>query len=185
MKWDSRSWVLVTGKAYTGKTFFIRKHVEQVPHSREVWIYDFTSEYLDLVKQKNVNVWAVKRGTLEEVEDFTARAYRRGNLTVVYSESDNYLAMQSPVLLAMVTTGRNRGINGIIDAKRPMSVKPAYRGRFNKLILFQTTLMDDIEYIEEWIGQGRGTMTYLKNLKLGEYIEVDLDLQTVSGIKRL
>ena len=186
MKWNSRDWVFVTGKAYSGKTYFIRKHVEKMPDNREVWIYDFTSEYMDLAKKKNIQVWQVKRGTLDEVEDFTARAYKRGNLTVVYSESDNYLAMQSPVLLAMVTTGRNRGINGIVDAKRPMSVKPAYRGRFNKLILFQTTLQDpDIEYLEDWVGNGRGSLSLLKELKLGEFIEVDLDQQIVSDVKRL
>ena len=93
--------------------------------------------------------------------------------------------MNSAVLLAMVTTGRNRGINAIVDAKRPMSVKPAYRGRFNRLILYQTTLQDDIEYIEDWIGSGRGSMAKLKELKNGEFIEVDLDQQTVSDVKRL
>jgi hypothetical protein len=185
MKWDSRSAILVTGKAFTGKTYFIREHVGKMPPSREVWIYDFTAEYGDLLKKKNVHLWQVKRGTLDEVEDFTQRAYAKGNLTVIYSEADNYLAMNSPVLLAMVTTGRNRGINFIVDAKRPMSVKPAYRGRFNKLILFRTTLQDDIEYIEDWIGTGRGTMARLKELEQGYYIEVDLDNQEVSEPKKL
>ena len=185
MKWDSRSAILVTGKAYTGKTFFIREHLEKMPNSREVWIYDFTDEYRDLLKKKNIHIWQVKRGTLDEAEDFTQRAYSRGNLTVIYSEADNYLAMNSPVLLAMVTTGRNRGINFVVDAKRPMSVKPAYRGRFNKLVLFRTTLQDDIEYIEDWIGQGRGSMEGLKSLEQGQYIEVDLDNQEVSEIQKL
>jgi len=185
MKWDSRSAVLVTGKAYTGKTYFIRAHVAKMPPSREVWIYDFTDEYRDLAKKKHIMVWTVKRGTLDEVEDFTGRAYKQGNLTVIYSEADNYLAMNSPVLLAMVTTGRNRGINIVVDAKRPMSVKPAYRGRFNKLILFRTTLQDDIEYIEDWIGTGRGSMEMLKTLDIGQYIEVDLDNQEVSEIQKL
>jgi len=186
MKWDTQKWVFVTGKAYTGKTFFIRAHVEKIPKTREVWIYDFTDEYGDLEKKhKNIKVYRVQRGTKDEIENFTGRAFARGNLTVIYSESDNYLGMNSDTLLAMVTTGRNRGINAMVDGKRPMSVKPAYRGRFNKLILFQTTLQDDIEYIEDWVGTGRGSFAKLKELGQGEFIEVDLDTQEVSEIKKL
>jgi hypothetical protein len=185
MKWDSVTWVFVTGKAFTGKTFFIRKHIEALPKSRMVAIYDFTREYEDLAKKKNIQVWQVRRGTKEEIEEFTSKVFNRGNCTVVYSESDNYLAMNSDVLLAMVTTGRNRGINAIVDGKRPMSVKPSYRGRFNKLILFQTSLPADIEYIEDWTGQGRGSFEMLKTLGQGEFIEADLDLQTVSEVQKL
>ena len=185
MKWSSRDWIFVTGKAWTGKTFFMHKHVERIPRSREVFIYDFTSEYLDLAKKKNVNVWQVRRGTQEEIEDFLTICYNRGNCTVILSESDNYLQMNSPVLLAFVTTGRNRGINAMIDGKRPMAVKPSYRGRFNRLILFQTSLPADIEYIEDWTGQGRGSMEMLKTLQQGDYIEADLDRQTISEPQRI
>lgn len=185
MKWDSQKWVFVTGKAFSGKTYFIRKHVEKIPPSRYTMIYDFTKEYDDLANRQNVGLWKVKRGTQEEIEDFITLAYNRGNCTVVLSESDNYLSFNSPVLLAFVTTGRNRGINAIIDAKRPMSVKPAYRGRFNYMVLFQTTLPADIEYIEEWTGQEKGSFEMLKTLNQGEFIFVDLDKQEISDVKRL
>lgn len=185
MKWNSRDWVFVTGKAFTGKTYFIRKHIESIPKSRYVMIYDFTNEYSDFAVKKHIGVWTVTRGTQEEIDEFLSMAYKRGNCTVILSESDNYLYMPSPVMLAFVTTGRNRGINAIVDAKRPMSVKPAYRGRFNKMALFQTTLPADIEYIEDWTGQGRDSFLMLKTLEQGEYIEADLDNQTVSEVKRL
>jgi len=186
MKWDSQKWVFVTGKAFTGKTYFIKKHVEQIPKSRFVAIYDFTNEYMYLSKKNNIGVWQVRRGTQEEIEDYATYVYNRGNCTAVLSESDNYLQFNSPVLLALVTTGRNRGINAIVDGKRPMAVKPSYRGRFNKLILFQTTLVPDIEYIEEWVGAEKHSMVEtLKTLKQGEYIECDLDAQEISEIKRL
>lgn len=186
MKWDSQKWVFVTGKAFTGKTFFIRKHVEKIPKSRYIAIYDFTNEYGDLAKKNNVGVWQVKRGTQEEIEDFATFCYNRGNCTVILSESDNYLQMSSPVLLALVTTGRNRGINAMVDGKRPMAVKPSYRGRFNKLILFQTSLVPDIEYIEDWVGAERDSLKEtLKTLKQGEFLECDLDTQEISEVKRL
>jgi len=185
MKWNSRDWVFVTGKAFSGKTYFIRKHIASIPSKRYVMIYDFTNEYGDFAKKKHIGVWPVTRGTQEEIEDFISMAYKRGNCTVILSESDNYLSMASAVLLAFVTTGRNRGINAIVDAKRPMSVKPSYRGRFNKMILFQTTLPADIEYIEDWTGQGRDSFLGLKTLEQGEFIEADLDNQTISEVKRL
>jgi hypothetical protein len=182
---NSRDWILVTGKAFTGKTHFIREHMKVIPKTRRVYIYDFTAEYGDLASKKNFGVWQVRRGTQTEIEEFTGRIYNEGNCTVVMSESDNYLQMNSPVLLAFVTTGRNRGINAIIDAKRPMSVKPAYRGRFNHLILFQTTLPDDIEYLEDWTGSGKGSLQKLTTLKQGEYLHVNLNTQEISDIKRL
>lgn len=185
MKWDTQKWVFVTGKAFTGKTYFIRKHVEQIPKTRQVMIYDFTREYEDLAKKKHYGVWRVRYGSQEEIEDFLNLSFNKGNNTVVLSESDNYLAMNSPVILAFVTTGRNRGINAIVDAKRPKSVKPAYRGRFNILVMFCTTLPEDIEYLESWTGTGKGSLSQLANLKQGEFLEMDLDNQVLSGVKKL
>ena len=185
MKMNSRDWVFVTGKAFSGKTHWIRAHMAAMPKSRLTFIYDFTAEYTDLAKAKNIKVWQVEKGTPDEIVSFTNQVYNQGNCTVVMSESDNYLRMNHPVLLAFVTTGRNRGINAIIDAKRPMSVKPEYRGRFNHLILFQTTLPDDIEYLEAWAGSGKGSLAKLATLKQGEFIHVNTDTQEISEIKRL
>ena len=185
MKMNSRDFVFVTGKAFTGKTHFIRAHIDAIPPSRPVYIYDFTYEYGDLVKKKNVAVYQVMTGSPREIEEFAGHVYDRGNNTTILSESDNYLQSTAPILLALVTTGRNRGINVIVDAKRPMSVRPAWRGRFNRLIMFQTTLPDDIEYLEEWAGTGPGSLAKLRELKQGEFIEFNLDTQEMSEIKRL
>jgi hypothetical protein len=184
MKWDSNTCVACFGKAFSGKTYFERAHIMAMPKTRAIYIYDFTREYEDL-KQKNIHVWSVKRGTQAEIEEFIGYVYARGNCTVVLSECDNYLAMNSPVLLAFTTTARNRGINFIVDAKRAKSVKPSYRSRFNRLILFQCTLIDDIEYLEDWIGQGKGSLSMLRNLSQGQFIEVDLDADEISEVQRL
>jgi hypothetical protein len=185
MKMNSRDWIFVTGKAFSGKTHWIRAHLAAVPATRKTYIYDFTAEYTDLSKMKNTRVWQVQRGTPDEISEFAGIAYGEGNCTVVLSESDNYLRMNSPVLLAFVTTGRNRGINAIVDAKRPMSVKPEYRSRFNHLILFQTTLPDDIEYLEDWTGAGKGNLEILKTLEQGEFIHADTDRQIIGPVQKL
>lgn len=175
----------MTGKAFTGKTYFIKAHVKAISQNRTVAIYDFNREYDEFTTKKHIGVWQVNRGSSSEIEEFIGRCYNAGNCTVVLSESDNYLRMNSPVLLSFVTTGRNRGVNAIIDGKRPMSVRPEYRSRFNHLILFQTTLPDDIEYLEDWTGTGKGSLDHLKTLKQGEYLHADTDNQTVSEILRL
>lgn len=185
MKWDTNTCVACFGKAFSGKTYFEKAHIKSIPKSRQVYIYDFTREYGEFAKQKNIHIWDVQRGTQEEIEDFIEYVYNKGNCTVVLSECDNYLAMNSPVLLAFTTTARNRGINFICDAKRPKAVKPAYRSRFNKLILFRCNLPDDLEYLEDWTGTGKGSLNMLRDLGQGYYVEVDLDEDTISKVKRL
>jgi hypothetical protein len=185
MQLNSRDWVAVTGKAFSGKTYFIRAHVDAVPPSRKIYIYDFTHEYQDLAKKKNVDVWLVKTGLQNEFEEFIQIPYNRGNCTVVLSEADNYLNKDSPVIKAFVSTGRNRGIGCITDMKRPKGIMPQYRVRYNDLVMFQTNLPESIEYLEEWSGTGRGSLEILRTLKQGEFVICDLDEQQISGKKRL
>lgn len=185
MKFDSRDWDFVTGKAFSGKTFFIRAHIDAIPAKRHVYIYDFTHEYLDLAKRVNIDVWPVKTGLIDEFERFIEIPFSRGNCTVILSESDNYLNKDSPVIKQFVTTGRNRGIGALVDCKRPKGVLPQYRVRFNDLVMFQTNLPESIEYLEDWCGTGRGSLEILRTLKQGEFIQCDLDEQVLSGKKRL
>jgi hypothetical protein len=185
MKFDARDWDFVTGKAFSGKTYFIRAHIAAIPATRKVYVYDMTQEYLDLAKKPNIDVWPVQTGLIQEFENFLQIPYRRGNCTVVCSEADNYLNKDSPGIKQFVTTGRNRGIGAIVDCKRPKGVMPQYRVRFNDLVMFQTNLPESIEYLEDWCGTGRGSLEILRTLKQGEYIICDLDEQTLSGKKRL
>jgi hypothetical protein len=185
MKFNARDWIFVTGKAFAGKTYFIRAHMDAIPLTRQVYIYDMTHEYMDLAKKRNINVWAVKTGLVSEFEEFLEIPYRKGNCTVVLSESDNYLNKDSPIIKQFVTTGRNRGVGAIVDCKRPKGVMPQYRVRFNDLVMFQTNLPESIEYLEDWCGTGRGSLDQLRTLKQGEYIQCDLDEQTLSGKRKL
>ena len=185
MKFEARDWDFVTGKAFSGKTYFIRAHIAAIPPNRHVYIYDMTHEYADLASSKSVDVWLVKTGLIQEFEQFIEIPYNEGNCTVVLSESDNYLNKDSPVIKQFVTTGRNRGIGAIVDCKRPKGVMPQYRVRFNDLVMFQTNLPESIEYLEDWCGTGRGSLDILRTLKQGEYIICDLDEQTLSGKMRL
>jgi hypothetical protein len=44
-------------------------------------------------------------------------------------------------------------------------------------------LSDDIKYLEEWAGMGRGSLDFLRELEQGEHYIIDLDSQTVTGPK--
>lgn len=185
MNFNSRDWDFVTGKAFSGKTYFIRAHIAAIPRSRPVYIYDMTQEYMDLAKNTHIHVWPVTTGLIDEFEDFLEIPFARGNCTVILSEADNYLSKDSPIIKQFVTTGRNRGIGAIVDCKRPKGVMPQYRVRFNDLVMFQTNLPESIEYLEDWCGTGRGSLDMLRTLKQGEFVQCDLDDQTLSGKKRL
>lgn len=183
MKFNSRDYIFVTGKAYTGKTHFIREHIKHVPKGK-LAILDFNgNDYQDFAKR--AHIWNVQTGLLPEIEEFIAWAYNRGNMIVVLSEGDNYLQARSPTIRQFVTTGRNRGIGCLVDAKRPKSVPPDYRTRFNKLVLFRTSLPEDQEYLEQWAGVPKGGFAMLGTLKDREYIVVDADRQEVGEVTTL
>jgi hypothetical protein len=183
MKITSRDWIFVTGKAFSGKTYWIKEHAKHVPKGR-LAILDFNSnDYQEF--SKRAYLFNVETGLLPETEEFISWAYRHGNLEVILSESDNYLRNPSPIIRQFVTTGRNRGIGCIVDAKRPKSVPPDYRTRFNYLVLFQTSLPEDQEYLEDWTGQPKGSFSRLSTLKQGEHIIVDTDNETISEVKKL
>jgi len=188
MKMNSRDWIFVTGKAFSGKTYWIKKHLEKVPQER-LAILDYNSnDYQEYAKPgSKAGVWNVHTGLMPEIEKFISTVYRHGNCTVVLSESDNYLTSQTPLMRQFVTTGRNRGINAIVDGKRPKSVPPNYRTRFNYLVLFQTSAPEDLDYLEKWVGCEKGHLAELgvPTLKLGEHIIVNLDTHEISGIKKL
>jgi len=188
MEINSRDWIYVTGKAYSGKTTWIKQHIAVIPKTHPVFILDFNcNDYQEYAKRKDneVMIWNVKTGNLQEIEKALHIPYEAGNCTVVCSESDNYIRNETPFLRQFVTTGRNRGINALVDGKRPKSVPPDYRSRFNKLVLFQTSLPEDQEYLEDWAGQPKGSFAMLSTLQNGQHIIVDTDNQTVSDVKKL
>jgi hypothetical protein len=183
MKIKSDDWIYVTGKAKYGKTTWIRAHIAHIPANR-LFILDYNgNDYTEFIPR--AQVWVVRTGTKEEIAQFAGITYRRGNCFCVYSESDGYFDTDNPSLNMVVRTGRNRGIGAMVDGKRPMSVKPPFRTRFNYLVLFHTDLPEDIEYLEKWAGQPKGAFLMLRTLKQGEFIVVNLDEQTVSGVQKL
>jgi hypothetical protein len=183
MKFTSRDWIAVIGKAFSGKTFWIRAHIEKVPKNR-LYIMDFNcSDYQDFTKK--AEIWNMDGDAIDQATKFMGICYNKGNCTVVLGDADNYLWKDNPTIRAFVTTGRNRGIGVLADLKRPMAVRPQLRTRFNYLVLFQTTLPEDQEYLEQWCGVEKGRFAMLSTLQQGDFIIADTDRQTISDVKRL
>lgn len=188
MKINSRDWIFVTGKAFSGKTYWIKAHLQKIPMHRLAILDYNANDYQEYAKKScKAAVWNVETGLQKEIEKFISQVYRSGNCTAVLSESDNYLTSQTPLMKQFVTTGRNRGINAIVDGKRPKSVPPNYRTRFNYLVLFQTSAPEDLDYLEKWIGCESGHLSALgvPTLAQGEHIIVNLDTHEISEIKKL
>ena len=190
MKFTRESAICCLGKAEAGKTWWIVEHLKRVPYGK-AYIFDFNQSDFNAFR-KSQNVWLNQTGSIQEFEKFIQIPYSAGNCMVVMEEADNYLSTDTPTIRRFVTTARNRGCGMMVSCKRAKSVLPQYRARFTHLILFHNDLIDDIAYIEEWIGikkekeKARALEKTLRGLALkGEFIEVDLVNSTSSEVKKL
>lgn len=182
MRIRSTDYIAVTGKAFAGKTYWIRAHIKRIPKDR-LKIIDYNcNDYQDF-KRAGVEVLSFVSGNTEDIDRFIWRQYQKGNIFLVCEESDNYLSQPSQAATRFVNTGRNRGCGAIMNFKRAKSVKPQFRTRFNSIVAFQSTLPEDIRYLEDWAGLNKGTLEHLRKLKQGEYVVIDLDNQTIDEPK--
>ena len=184
MKIIRDSWIFVCGQANAGKTYFIRKHLEKID-TRDVYVYDFNSNDYQDFKGKHFHVWSVEEGSQEEIESFMKDVYKKGNCFSVFDEADNYFLFPSNMIRRFVNTARNRGIGAFVNAKRAKSIQPVYRNRFTDLVVFRTTMPEDIHYIEQWAGVQKNDFLFLRNLQQGEFIHIDLINNNVSEISKL
>jgi hypothetical protein len=177
MKFNRESWIFVTGQAGSGKTYWIKEHIKHMPKG-SCCIYDFNrNDYQEFsIKQ---NYWQVQTGSQTETEDFMNLVYAHGNTFCVFDEADNYFLYPSEEIRKFVNTARNRGIGAMVNAKRAKAIQPVYRNRFTHLILFRVSMPEDIRYLEQWVGCEKGRLDILRNLGVGQHIEVDLMKNTI------
>lgn len=193
----------VFGKANSGKTTFIKVHLEQL-EPRDLWIFDYNRyDYIEWLNTE-ANLWLNETGTPEEAQLFMEAAYSkkvnpddqreqpRNEWTfVVLEEADNYIPRQLPGIKRFVNTARNRNIGFIVSAKRPKSVPPIYRTRFDFLVVFHSTLPEDIDYITEWMGYKIGSPEHteigalMRSMEQGEYFVCDLNNGAISEVMKL
>lgn len=190
MRFNRETSLCCLGKAEAGKTRFLIEHIKKLPVD-SAYIFDFNAnDFREF--EKTQNLWLNESGSIQEFEKFLNIAYGKGNCMVVMEEADNYLSSDTPIIKRFVTTARNRGIGMMVSCKRAKSILPQYRARFTHLILFHNDLIDDIQYIQEWIGikhEKDKAMQFEKTLRglalKGEFIEVDLVNSAISGVKKL
>lgn len=182
MKFHRDSWVFVTGQANSGKTFFIKKHLEKIPQNK-LFVYDFNGN--DYEEFCEAYIWDVSEGSQEEIETFMKKVYKQGNCFSVFEEADNYFGYPSEFIRRYVNTARNRGIGAFVNAKRAKAIQPVYRNRFTHLVIFRTTIPEDITYLEKWSGAGKGEFEKLRTLSQGQYIECDLEHGDIKDIDML
>lgn len=181
MKFNRESWIFLTGQAGSGKTYWMKEHLKNLPKNI-CCIYDFNrNDYQEFAK--NQYLWNVQTGSQAETEKFLNQVYKNGNLFCVFDESDNYFDYPSEEIRKFVNTARNRGIGAMVNAKRAKSIKPVYRNRFTHLVLFRVSIPEDIKYLEQWAGVEKGTLEKLRNLKTGQHIICDLQTSTISDIQ--
>ncbi len=183
MKINRELWIAAFGQAGSGKTFWTKEHLKAFPKDM-AFIFDFNAYDFKQFKDTQ-NLWVVEYGTDGEFEQFLKIPYERGNCFVVLEEADTYLYKPSEFTRRFVLTARNRGIGCIASFKRSKNIQPIFRHRFTHLVLFRCTIPEDLDYIEKWIGVTKGTMSFLRNLKVGEHVIVDLMNNSISEVKKL
>lgn len=143
MKIDRESAILVTGMRRSGKTYWIKKHLEAFPRNK-VYIYDYNqNDYQEFIKTQNV--WNNQFSTKDEFDSFLKIPYQRGNCFVVMEEADQYLKISgSQFTKHFVGTARNRGIGFFCSTKRPFGINPDYRTAFDHVLIFHTNDPEDI-----------------------------------------
>lgn len=200
---DIKKAYFVVGKAGYGKTTFVREYIVEIPAS-ELWVFDFNKYDYAMLRNTEAKLWENQTGTPEEAQEFIEAAYSKkddmydpkcvphqGWTFVVLEEADNYLPKKLPGITRFVNTARNRAIGFLASAKRAKSVPPLYRTRFDFIVVFHTTLPEDIEYIGEWIGiyEDKEQMSMLdkllRGLGKGEYIICDTNSGDVLGPYKL
>jgi len=182
MEFKRDEWIAIIGQADSGKTYWIRHHITEIPSSK-LYIYDFNvNDYQDF---KKAHLWDVEEGSQKEIEAFMKEVYAKGNCFAVFEESDNYFLYPSEFIRRFVNTARNRGIGAMVNCKRAKSIQPVYRNRFTSLVVFRTTIPEDIIYMEQWAGVEKGELEYVRNLPQGDHIHVDLVHGNISEIERI
>lgn len=189
----------VCGKAGYGKTTLIREFIAQIP-PEVLWVFDYNCYDYAMLFNTDAHYWQNQTGTPEEAQLFIEAAYAKkdepnddkvepypGWTFVVLEEADNYLPRRLPGITRFVNTARNRAIGFMVSAKRSKSIPTIYRTRFDYLIVFHSTLPEDIEYIARWIGIYEDKEKYqslanqMRNLKKGEYLFCDTNSGIVDG----
>jgi len=183
MKINAGEWIFISGQAGYGKTWIAKQLTNlYLQKGFTVFILDYTlKDYREFEQHSNTIYFAPEKGTFREIEDFIECVYETGNCIVVLDEADNYLSKKSDVISRFVTTARNRNIGAIVIAKRPKAIKPEFRTRFNKAIIFRTKLKEDKDYLKDWWLIEKGNLRNLNYLGVGEaYILTDDDTKKVS-----
>lgn len=182
MEFKRDDWIAVIGQADAGKTYWISHHITEIPDNR-LYIYDFNCN--DYQQFKNAHLWNVTVGSEKEIETFMKEVYKQGNAFAVFEEADNYFLYPSDFIRRFVNTARNRGIGAMVNCKRAKSIQPVYRNRFTHLIVFRTTIPEDILYMERWAGVEKGAFAHIRNLAQGDHIHVDLVHGEISEVERI
>ncbi|MCK5433228.1 MAG: hypothetical protein KAJ03_10805 [Gammaproteobacteria bacterium] len=178
--------VFLTGQANTGKTTWANEHIRYIVAKIGDRFYILDYNQYDFVEfHETASVWIVRSGSKREIDEFLRRVYDAGNCFCMLEEADNYLPVDTPFIRRFVNTARNRGIGAIVSAKRAKSVRPVFRNRFTHLIIFRTTLSDDIEYLEEWSGADKGSLSHVRNLGQGYFVQVDLITSEIQKPQKL
>lgn len=174
---------LVLGKTGAGKSFFVKSLLQRL--DKNICVFDVMNEYffedfnvcydyigfLDILKRKPKKIKIIiKTSNLEEIlyiQKFIFKYLR--DILLVLEEASIYL---NENVYDYINYGRHKNISLILIGRRGTEFRATILALVEKVFLFRTTSMYDIIYYRKVFGVDN--IDDLKNLKQGQYIELDV-----------
>ena len=101
----------------------------------------------------------------EYAAPFFATALHFCNYTLIIDEVDEYLGSKHIICSdakTVIVRGRNQGIGGIFNTRRPHDINKCIRSNADHVVTFQMNEEDDLKYMAKWIDKNPSEIKALK-----------------------
>lgn len=159
--------IVISGSKFSGKST-LAKHFARM-FLRNV-VYD---PMKDFQKAGFENIYVPNTNMPEEYEIFCANVLRVGNMMMIVDEAQNFMPggnkLLTPSAFQIVMHGRHNGIGLMTTTKRPALLSKTVFEEANYLFLFRHMIPNDIEYLQEIVGEDAWILQYLNNYRFMIY----------------
>lgn len=178
---------IIVGKTGSGKSYFVKKNINELLKTNNIIIFDVLNEYFNsnakiitdyysflvtLKENKKKIFFIVKTSNIEEINKITSFIFKYlSNLLLIFEETQIYLNQS---IYDFVNYGRHKNIRLILIARRGTELKTHILALVEKVFIFKTTSDYDLIYYSRMFGINKQEIERVKNFEVGEYIEIDI-----------
>jgi hypothetical protein len=173
--------IMVLGGTEMGKSTWVNLHVPIVPWEYR-WIYDYNNRDMLVYRDAAFKYHGSVYQNVGEAKKFMRELYVHGHGFGFFDEADAYFTSENDFCFDFCKYSANRGVGFMLVGKRPKGFHPEVRARVKRVVTFQDTLHDDIEYLAEWFNVPARVVEPVQSLLPYEFIVWDLKNRQKSPI---